>query len=299
MNTLRKLRLKDAEPMLKWMHDIKVTNKYMTDFGKYTIGDAEHFILHSFSEDNQHFAVVDEKDEYIGTISLKNISKFNKNAEIASVFIEKADKKERLSAVKKIIAYAFEKLELEEVYVHVFEDDTDMIDNYSKLGFLKGGTFISRLYIRDVPRKLCWYYIRKAEDIKENHRMLYFQERGDIRGHMVVIEELKDVPFQIKRLFYIYGSDENVKRGLHANRKSEFVLVNVSGSSKVKVFDGKTEQIYELMQPHTGVYLPKMVWKEMYDFSENSVLLVLSNEIYDPDEYIRSLEEYMMEMSNE
>ena len=88
-----------------------------------------------------------------------------------------------------------------------------------------------------------------------------------------------------------------MKRGLHANRKSEFVLVNLAGSSKVKVFDGKTEQIYELAKPHTGVFLPKMVWKEMYDFSEDSVLLVLSNEIYDPNEYIRGWDEYIKEIT--
>ena len=103
----------------------------------------------------------------------------------------------------------------------------------------------------------------------------------------------QDIPFDIKRVFYIYGSDNSVVRGQHANRKSEFVLINVAGRSKVKVKDGEgNEAIYCLNRPHTGIYLPTMVWKDMYDFSEDSVLLVLTNTHYDANEYIRNYEEF-------
>lgn len=119
-------------------------------------------------------------------------------------------------------------------------------------------------------------------------QMLEFPQRGDDRGHLVIVEGGVDVPFEIKRAFYIYGSDADVVRGCHANRKSEFVLINVAGSSKVKVKDGEgNEAIFCLNRPHTGIYLPTMVWKEMYDFSDDSVLLVLSSEHYDPEEYVR------------
>ena len=123
--------------------------------------------------------------------------------------------------------------------------------------------------------------------------MLEFPQYGDERGHLVVVEGNKDIPFEIKRMFYIYGSDKTVVRGQHANRKSEFVLINVSGTSKIKVKDGEgNEAIYCLNRPHTGVYLPTMVWKDMYDFSEDSVLLVLSSEHYDAKEYIRDYDEF-------
>lgn len=125
-------------------------------------------------------------------------------------------------------------------------------------------------------------------------KMLEFPQRGDERGHLVIVEGIKDIPFDIKRIFYIYGSDKDVVRGQHANKKSEFVLINVSGSSKVRVKDGNgNEAIYCLNRPHTGIYLPKMVWKDMYDFSEDSVLLVLSNEHYDSEEYIRHYESFV------
>lgn len=123
-----------------------------------------------------------------------------------------------------------------------------------------------------------------------------FKQNGDERGHLVVVEEKKDIPFSIARIFYIYGSDHDVVRGRHANRRSEFVLINVSGTSKVKVMDGKDEKVIVLDKPHMGVYLPKMVWKEMYDFSEDSVLLCIASEVYDPSEYIRDYAEYLKEI---
>lgn len=125
--------------------------------------------------------------------------------------------------------------------------------------------------------------------------MLSFKENGDERGKLVVVEGLKDVPFDIKRIFYIYDSDEDVIRGCHANRRTEFVLINVCGSSKVKVKDGRIEEIFVLDKPHTGIYLPRMTWKEMYDFSPGSILLVLASELYEPKEYIRNYEEYLKE----
>ena len=125
-------------------------------------------------------------------------------------------------------------------------------------------------------------------------QMLEFQQRGDERGHLVIVEGQDDIPFDIKRIFYIYGSDSDVVRGQHANKESEFVLINVAGTSKVKVKDGKGNvAVFSLTRPHTGVYLPKMVWKDMYDFSDDSVLLCLASTHYDPNEYIRDYDEFV------
>ena len=131
-------------------------------------------------------------------------------------------------------------------------------------------------------------------------KMLEFPQRGDERGHLVVVEGEQDIPFDIKRIFCIYGSDAEVVRGQHANRKSEFVLINVAGQSKVKVKDGRgNEAVFSLNRPHTGIYLPKLMWKDMYDFSPDSVLLCLSSEHYDPNEYIRSYDEFVRIVNEE
>lgn len=131
-------------------------------------------------------------------------------------------------------------------------------------------------------------------------KMLEFPQRGDERGHLVIVEGENDVPFEIKRVFYIYGSEKEVVRGQHANRESEFVLINVAGKSKVKVKDGEgNEAIYCLNRPHTGIYLPTMVWKDMYDFTPDSVLLVLASTHYNADEYIRDYDEFVKEIGKD
>ena len=127
----------------------------------------------------------------------------------------------------------------------------------------------------------------------EKCKMLSFVENGDERGHLVVVEGNRDIPFEIRRVFYIYGSDREVIRGRHANYHSEFVLINVAGTSKVRVDDGKNQKVFDLDRPHIGIYLPKVIWKDMYDFSEDSVLLCLSSEHYDNAEYIRDYDEYI------
>ena len=132
--------------------------------------------------------------------------------------------------------------------------------------------------------------------MKKSH-MLQFSCHGDHRGYLVAIEGNGDIPFEIKRIFYIFGSDPSVVRGRHANRRSEFVLINLCGSCRVKTVetDGEVRE-FVLDQPHTGIYLPKMVWKDMYEFSEDSILLCLSSEHYDNAEYIRDYDEFLKEL---
>lgn len=133
-------------------------------------------------------------------------------------------------------------------------------------------------------------------DISSQYKILEFADLGDERGKLVVVEGGMDIPFEIKRVFYMYGSDSEMVRGQHANRRSEFVLINVSGSSKVRVDNGFEDEIISLDRPMMGLYLPTMLWKDMYDFSADSVLLVLSNTHYDGSEYIRDYDEYLKEV---
>lgn len=129
--------------------------------------------------------------------------------------------------------------------------------------------------------------------LKDQCRILNFKDYGDERGKLVVIEGESAVPFVINRVFYIYGTDATMVRGRHANRRSEFVLVNVAGTSKVRLTNGKEEMVVELNKPMMGLYIPKMIWKDMYDFSSDSVLLVLASTHYSDEEYIRDYDEYL------
>ena len=134
------------------------------------------------------------------------------------------------------------------------------------------------------------------QHVTEQCKVLNFADLGDERGKLVVVEGEQHIPFAIQRVFYIYGSDNEVVRGQHANRESEFVLINVGGTSKVRIDNGHSEAVIELNKPMMGLYIPTMVWKDMYDFSEDSILLVLASTHYNGQEYIRDYEEYKKEM---
>ena len=123
-------------------------------------------------------------------------------------------------------------------------------------------------------------------------KIFHFNDFGDERGKLVVIEGDRDIPFEIKRVFYIYESDSSVVRGQHANRDSDFVLINVAGTSEVKITDGVETLVVKLDKPMMGVYIPKMLWKDMYNFSSDSVLLCITNTHYNEKEYIRDFDEY-------
>ena len=126
-------------------------------------------------------------------------------------------------------------------------------------------------------------------------KLISFPQHSDKRGHLIIIEGGSDIPFDIKRIFYIYGSDSDVVRGRHANRRSAFCLINLCGSSKVKAIDRNGEErVFILDCPHAGVFLPAMIWKDMYDFSPDSIMLVLSDEHYDASEYIRDFDAFLI-----
>lgn len=136
-------------------------------------------------------------------------------------------------------------------------------------------------------------------DLRKKCPVVQFEDLGDERGKLVVIEGGGAIPFEIQRVFYIYDSDSSVVRGQHANRESEFVLINVAGKSKVRITDGKEEFVVELNKPMMGIYIPKMIWKDMYGFTSDSVLLVLASTHYDGKEYIRNYDEYLRIMETE
>ena len=121
----------------------------------------------------------------------------------------------------------------------------------------------------------------------------YFPPHGDERGQLIAIEERKDLPFEIKRVYYIYDTLPGVRRGFHAHRCLEQILVCVHGSCKVLLDNGKEQETVTLDNPSDGLYISNDTWREMYDFSEGAVLLVLASEYYDEADYIRNYEDFL------
>lgn len=120
-----------------------------------------------------------------------------------------------------------------------------------------------------------------------------FQPHGDERGQLVALEEFKDIPFQVKRVYYMYDTIAGVVRGKHAHRRLEQILVCIHGSCKIRLDNGHEKKIVPLERPYEGLYVGSSMWREMYDFSADAVLMVLASEYYDESDYIRDYDEFL------
>ena len=119
----------------------------------------------------------------------------------------------------------------------------------------------------------------------------------DTRGEMCVITSNIDIPFTIKRIFYDFNNkNDSVKRGCHANIVSRFVCICVKGSCEISLDDGENKETVILNSPSQILYIDNMVWKEMYNFSDDSVLLLLSDNEYDSSEYIKDYKVFLKEV---
>ena len=116
---------------------------------------------------------------------------------------------------------------------------------------------------------------------------------GDNRGQLVAIEESVNVPFDIKRVFYIYGTQKKVSRGDHSHYNTKQYLIAVNGSCKITLDNGKTKQTFDLDEPNKGLFQDALIWGSMHDFSDDCVLLILANEYYDESDYIRDYQEFL------
>lgn len=115
----------------------------------------------------------------------------------------------------------------------------------------------------------------------------------DERGSLTVVESGKDIPFEVKRAYWIYGVPERKERGKHANRVTYQYLVAVRGCVRISLENKKGKQTYVLDAPDKGLLIPPLTWNELLHFSEDAVLLVLSSQPYQPDMYIDSYEEFL------
>lgn len=120
-----------------------------------------------------------------------------------------------------------------------------------------------------------------------------FQRHGDDRGMLVALEEGKEIPFDVKRVYYMYDTIPGVRRGFHAHKCLEQILICIHGSCKIHLDDGAETEEVELSSPYEGLYIPNNIWREMYDFSSDAVLMVLASVIYDESDYIRSYDEFI------
>lgn len=304
---VRPLSHKDIEYMRIWRNDVRNT-KYLRKL-PFITGEKQESWFESYLRDVSElgFAIEETQDlnRIVGSAFIYNIS--DTQLEFGKILIgdnEAHGKGIGISCTIAITYLAFKRYAINSVILHCYRDNLAALKVYKKVGFEitneyenDGKVEYTMMLTRDRFFQLHdeFLHINGEDSVStiEQVKLIEFPHYGDERGHLVIIEGEKNIPFAVKRVFYIYGSTRDVVRGKHANRKSEFILINVAGTSRVRVNDGKgNEKVFSLNDPDVGIYIPRMIWKDMYDFSSDSVLLCLSNEHYDAEEYIKDYDDY-------
>lgn len=290
---LRELKEKDAPLMLEWMHDSNVTGNLKGNFSSKTIEDCISFINSSISNTNIHLAIASDTDEYMGTVSLKNIE--NGSAEFAiTVRTEAMGHGYSWFGMESIIDKAFNKYNLDNVYWCVSRDNKRAVRFYDKHNFHE---------IIDVPEKvldrykgmdnLKWYSVLKGDILDERDtiagcKIIHITTIPTVNaGELSFFETNKDLPFDIKRIYYISKVPEGVRRGFHAHKELKQLLFCPYGRIQL-ILENKTgrEEI-ELSDPSIGVIIDTCTWREMLWLQKDSVLCVAASDYYDEEDYIR------------
>ncbi|ECR6750381.1 FdtA/QdtA family cupin domain-containing protein [Campylobacter coli] len=131
-----------------------------------------------------------------------------------------------------------------------------------------------------------------------NYKILNFNAKSDNRGSLIALENLKEIPFEIKRIYYIYNTKPEFPRGAHAHRELEQVLIMMEGSCELVLNDGKNIKNIILNRPDMGIFIGKNMWREMKNFSYGAKLLVLASDFYNEKEYIRDYEEFLRNIND-
>lgn len=304
---LRQLELKDIPFMLSWMHDDQVTNHLYNNFSGKTAEDVETFIVQSQKKGgNVHLAVSSDSDEYMGTVSLKHIDYKAKTAEFAIVVRKEAmGKGYAWYGMKTILNKAFEDLGLENIYWCVSKKNIRAIRFYDKHNFNE---------ILDVSKEirdrykgindLKWYSVRKGSQLEQQTlvagcKVIHIKTIATLNvGELSFFEGIRDVPFDIKRLYYISRVSEGLRRGFHAHKQLKQVLFCPYGKIQLSLDNGREKAEIELLDPSVGILIEKPVWREMLWLQKDSVLCVAASDYYDADDYIRNYEVFREYMDN-
>ncbi len=131
-----------------------------------------------------------------------------------------------------------------------------------------------------------------------NYRLIKMPVHGDKRGKLVALESLSDIPFEIKRIYYMFDTLPNESRGFHAHSRLEQVVIAMDGACRFVLDDGKKRESVVLNRPDEGLYIGPGMWREMHDFSYGCKLVVIASEHYDEKEYIRNYDDFLNILKN-
>lgn len=296
---LRRLELRDAPLMLAWMHDKIVTEKLRSDFSSKTIADCENFIASSWKDkENIHLAIASDEDEYMGTVSLKHIE--DVSAEFAiTVRTESMGHGYSWFAMEEIIKKAFDEYWLESVYWCVSRENTRAVRFYDKHNFHEA---------LDIPQKILdryqgvdnlkWYSVLRGDEIDAREtvagcKVIHIKTIPTVdTGELSFFEATHEIPFEIKRIYYISKVPEGVRRGFHAHKDLKQLLFCPYGRIQLVLENKNGREEIELSDPSIGVVIEEPTWREMLWLQKDSVLCVVASEFYDVEDYIRDYDKF-------
>lgn len=285
--------------MLAWMHDKSVTEKLRTDFSSKTLQDAENFIKLSWSDkESVHLAIASDDDEYMGTVSLKHIE--DGSAEFAiTVRSESMGRGYSWFGMESILEKAFNELELESVYWCVSRNNARAVRFYDKHKFHEALDIpLTVLKRYDGIDNLKWYSVLKGDDFNAREsvagcRVIHIKTIPTVNaGELSFFEGTHDIPFEIKRIYYISKVPEGVRRGFHAHKKLKQLLFCPYGRIQLILENTYGREEIELSDPSIGVVIEQCTWREMLWLQKDSVLCVAASDFYKVEDYIRDYKEF-------
>lgn len=304
---LRDLEMKDAPFMLEWMHDESVVKNLRGNFKEKTLTDCEDFILASADKKSDiHLAIVSDEDEYMGTVSLKNVDRSNNSAEFAITVRNSAmGRGYSWWGMEEIIRLAFEKYGLDNVYWCVSRDNERAIRFYDKHNFHEAVDIPSTITSNySGMTNLKWYSVLKGDILDDRTevagcKIVHIKTIPTVgAGELSFFEATHDVPFEIKRMYYISKVPEGTRRGFHAHKKLKQLLFCPYGRIQLILENKNGREEIELSDPSIGVVIEEPTWREMLWLQKDSVLCVAASEFYEVEDYIRNhqkFEEYIKE----
>lgn len=304
---IRNLEYKDAPLMIEWMHDKVVTENLRGSFQTMTLHDAEKFIEDSNNKtENVHMAICSDRDEYMGTVSLKNIDYSNQHAELAIVVRKTAMARGYAwFALEEMLKKAFEDYGLKSVYWRVARDNKKAIRFFDKHNIHEAMDIpeaIRKRYAHMIDLK--WYSVLKGDilDAREaivGCKVIRITTIPTLNaGELSFFEAMHDVDFDIKRIYYISKVPEGIRRGYHAHKTLKQLLFCPYGRIQLVLENEMGREEIELSDPSIGIVIDKPTWREMLWLEKDSVLCVAASEYYDMDDYIRDYDEFKRLIGN-
>lgn len=297
---LRQLELNDAPLMLAWMHDENVVGKLHTNFASKTLEDCENFIESSWDDkENIHLAIVSDTDEYMGTVSLKHIA--DGTAEFAiTVRSEAMGKGYSWFGMESIIEKAFTEYDLECVYWCVSKSNDRAVRFYDKHNFHEAfdiPKIVKDRYSDIVDLK--WYSVLKGDDFNNRDtvagcKVIHIKTIPTVNsGELSFFESINDIPFEVKRIYYISKVPEGVRRGFHAHKELKQLLFCPYGRIQLILENKNGREEIELSDPSIGVIIDQFTWREMLWLQKDSVLCVAASDYYNKEDYVRDYDYFV------